>query len=87
MKPRGGPGYPHIQDADNNLGLITEGNNYRCCDASSLPLWGNIDIVQANIKRNSGALAGEDQVNVVSQQLANFWLRWQADIINIYQVS
>ena len=32
-----------------NLGLITEGNTYRCCDASSLPLWGNTDVVQANI--------------------------------------
>src|SRR3989337_1903825 len=35
-----------------NLGLITEGNTYRCCAASSLPLWGNTDVVQANIKRN-----------------------------------
>ena len=35
-----------------NLGLITEGNTYRCCVASSLPLWGNTDVVQANIKRN-----------------------------------
>ena len=30
-----------------NLGLITEGNNYSCCAASSLPLWGNTDVVQA----------------------------------------
>ena len=35
-----------------NLGFITEGNTYRCCAASSLPLWGNTDVVQANIKRN-----------------------------------
>ena len=35
-----------------NLGLITEGNTYRCCATSSLPLWGNTDIFQANIKRN-----------------------------------
>ena len=35
-----------------NLGLITEGNTYRCYAASSLPLWGNTDIVLANIKRN-----------------------------------
>ena len=28
-----------------NLGLITEGNTYCCCDASSLPLWGNTDVV------------------------------------------
>ena len=33
-----------------NLGLITEGNTYRCCAASSLPLWGNTDIVLADIK-------------------------------------
>ena len=35
-----------------NLGIITEGNTYRCCAALSLPLWGNTDVVQANIKRN-----------------------------------
>ena len=28
-----------------NLGLITEGSTYRCYAASSLPLWGNIDVV------------------------------------------
>ena len=27
-----------------NLGLISEGNTYRRCAASSLPLWGNIDV-------------------------------------------
>ena len=32
-----------------NLDLITEGNNYHCCAASSLPLWGNTDVAQANI--------------------------------------
>ena len=30
-----------------NLGFITEGNTYRNCAASSLPLWGNTDVVQA----------------------------------------
>ena len=35
-----------------NLGLINEANTYRCCAASSLPLWGNIDVVQADIKSN-----------------------------------
>ena len=30
-----------------NLGLITEENTYRSCAASSLPLWGNTDVVQA----------------------------------------
>ena len=29
----------------NNLGLITEWNTYRHCAASSLPLWGNTDVV------------------------------------------
>ena len=42
-----------------NLGLITEGNTYRSCAASSLPLWGNTDIVQAASKGISGAVAGE----------------------------
>ena len=36
----------------NNLGLITEGNTYRSCDASSLPLWGNTDVASSDIKRN-----------------------------------
>ena len=35
-----------------NLGFITEGNTYRWCAASSLPLWGNTDVVLADIKRN-----------------------------------
>ena len=35
-----------------NLGFITEGNTYRQCAASSLPLWGNTDVVLADIKRN-----------------------------------
>ena len=35
-----------------NLELITEVNTYRSCAASSVPLWGNTDVVQANIKRN-----------------------------------
>ena len=32
-----------------NLGLITEGNTYRCCAAPSLPLWENTDVVLADI--------------------------------------
>ena len=32
-----------------SLGLITEGNTYRHYTTSSLPLWGNTGIVQANI--------------------------------------
>ena len=39
-----------------NLGLITEGNTYRCCAASSLPLWGNTDVVLADIKTHFSAL-------------------------------
>ena len=35
-----------------NLGLITEGNTYRRCAASSLPLWGNTDVASSVIKRN-----------------------------------
>ena len=35
-----------------NLGLITEGNTYRRCATSFLPLWGNTDVVLAGIKRN-----------------------------------
>ena len=35
-----------------NLGLINEGNTYRRYTASSLPLWGNTDVVLADIKRN-----------------------------------
>src|SRR5215216_717895 len=35
-----------------NLGLITEGNTYRHCAASSLPLWGNTDVASSDIKRN-----------------------------------
>ena len=33
-----------------NLGLITEGNTYRCYTASSLPLWGNTDVFLVDIK-------------------------------------
>ena len=36
-----------------NLGLIMEGNTCRCCAASSLPLWGNMDVVLANINNNN----------------------------------
>ena len=43
-----------------NLGFISEGNTYHHCAASSRPLWGNTDIASSNIKRISGAVAGED---------------------------
>ena len=35
-----------------NLGFISEGNTCRRCATSSLPLWGNTDVVLADIKRN-----------------------------------
>ena len=35
-----------------NLGFISEGNTYRCCAASSLPLWGNTDVASSDIERN-----------------------------------
>ena len=35
-----------------NLGFISEGNTYRRCAASSLPLWGNTDVASSDIKRN-----------------------------------
>ncbi|XBI58756.1 hypothetical protein VPH35_039943 [Triticum aestivum] len=42
-----------------NLCLITEGNTYRRCVVSSLPLWVNTDVVQAASKGISGAVARE----------------------------
>ena len=33
-----------------NLGIITEGNTYCRCAASSLPLWGNTDVASSRIK-------------------------------------
>src|SRR3990170_7062827 len=47
-----------------NLGLITKGNTYRCCAASSLPLWGNTDVVQASIKRNFWRRCRGDIINI-----------------------
>ena len=35
-----------------NLGFISEGNTFRRCAASSLPLWGNTDVASSDIKRN-----------------------------------
>ena len=39
-------------------GFITEGNTYHHCAASSLPIWGNTDIVSSHVKGISGAIAG-----------------------------
>ena len=33
-----------------NLGFISEGNTYRRCAASSLPLWGNTDVASSDIR-------------------------------------
>src|SRR6266496_1371590 len=41
-----------------NLGLITEGNTYRCCATSSLPLWGNTDVALAVINNQWVKLGG-----------------------------
>ena len=49
-----------------NLGLITEGNTYCCCAASSLPLWGNTDVVQANISHLYAKLVACQSVEPVS---------------------
>ena len=35
-----------------NLGFTSEGNTYRRCAASSLPLWGNTDVASSDIKMN-----------------------------------
>ena len=54
-----------------NLGFFTKGNTYRRCAASSLPLWGNTDVVLAymsfsgaivreKLKGISGTVARED---------------------------
>ena len=55
----------------NNLGFFTEGNTYLRCATSSLPLWGNTDVVLADrsfsgatvrerSKGISGVVVGED---------------------------
>ena len=37
-----------FSDWFDNLGFITKGNTYLCCATSSLPLWGNTDVVLAD---------------------------------------
>ena len=41
-----------------NLGFISEGNTYRRCAASSLPLWGNTDVASSDIKEFLAPLSG-----------------------------
>ena len=47
-----------------NLGFIFEGNTYHRCAASSLPLWGNTDVVQDNTKRNFWCCCRGDIINI-----------------------
>ena len=39
-----------------NLDFISEGNTYRRCAASSLPLWGNTNVVSSDIKADITSL-------------------------------
>ena len=63
-----------------NLDLIIEGNTYRRYTASSLPLWGNTDVVLADIKRNfwrrcRGASSTSTRfliINLISSQFTLF---------------
>ena len=69
-----------FSDWFDNLGFLSEVNTYRHCAASSLPLWGNTDVVLADSsfsgaivrersKGISGAVAWEDlQHNQVPNQ-------------------
>ena len=47
-----------------NLGFISKGNTYRRCAASSLPLWGNTNVVLADIKRNFWRRCQGDIINI-----------------------
>src|SRR6266496_5934941 len=47
-----------------NLGLITEGNTYRRCAASSLSLWGNADVASSDIRRNFWRRCRGDIINI-----------------------
>ena len=57
-----------------NLGLITEENTYRRYTSSSLPLWGNTDVVLADIKRNfwRRCRGGSLITNLISSQFTLF---------------
>ena len=48
-----------------NLGLITEGNTYRHYTASSLPLWGNTDVVLADISHFHIATSQHSQITAL----------------------
>ena len=60
-----------------NLGLITEGNTYCRYTASSLPLWGNTDVVLADINVHLGAVEEHGRrilELVISNEIANLEL-------------
>ena len=65
-----------------NLGFISEGNTYRRCAASSLPLWGNTDVASSDIKRNfwRRSQGGSSQDSL--RPHANFWCRYPKGIDN-----
>ena len=62
------------------LGFISEGNTYRRCAASFLPLWGNTGVASSDIKRNfrrrcrggSSTYTGFLITNLISSQFTLF---------------
>ena len=46
----------------NNVGLISEGNTYRRCAASSLPLWGNTDVASSDIRFHGRGRGGHNDM-------------------------
>ena len=68
-----------------NLGFITEGNTYRRCATSSLPLRGNTDVVPSAIKENfwRRCRGGSSQDSLLSTCLL---APLPGRIFNIYQV-
>ena len=54
-----------------NPGLITEGNTYRSCAASSLPLWENTDVVQA-ASRGTSPRAVQDMGSITRHYCSKY---------------
>ena len=63
-----------------NLSLITEGNTYRSCVASSLPLWGNTDASQAHVKGISGAVAQKGLTTPLTRRVASIYYLCAGDV-------
>ena len=62
-----------------NLDLITEGNTYRYCVASSLPLWGNTNVASSrhqSTRSPQGRRARPRGVGVPSTLVEASWLFW-----------